>query len=293
MSNPYKSISVHPVGSYIGAEISDLDVTDISDAQFTELRRAFVEYGVVFLRDQHITPEQQVEFARRWGDINVNRFFKASDAHPLIAEVRKEPHNVMNIGAIWHTDHSYDVAPAMGSVLYAIEVPPVGGDTLFASMHAAWLALSDGMKKTLSGLRAVHSSRHVFGRITPEAFPDMVGRVGNAEAATQDAVHDLVIRHPDSGKEILYVNPQFTVGIEGWNETESAALLNYLYEHGRRPEFSCRFQWQVGSMAIWDNRSTWHCALNDYQGHRRLMHRITLDGVPLQGSRELDLAVAS
>jgi len=293
MSSDYKSINVTPAGSYIGAEISGVQLEAISDEQFAEVRDAFLRYGMVYFRDQSLTPEQHVEFAKRWGAINVNRFFTASSEHPLIAEVRKEPDNTMNIGALWHTDHSYDVAPALGSILYAREVPPVGGDTLFASMHAAWKHLSDGMKNTLDGLRAVHSSRHVFGQITPETFPDLVGRIGNAHEATQDAVHKVVISHPETGRETLYVNPQFTVGIQGWHQEESDALLGYLYKHAAKPEFTCRLRWQQGTVAIWDNRATWHCALNDYQGHRRLMHRITLEGVALDGGEELDLAKAS
>lgn len=273
-----------PMVSAIGAEISGINVADCSERQMGELKRVLTTFGVVVLRDQHLEPRQQVDFAQRFGNINVNRFFKASDENPLIAEVRKEPHQKQNIGATWHTDHSYDQSPALGSILYAKEIPPVGGDTLFNSMHAAWASLSDGLKQTLSGLRAHHSSRHVFGGLTAEAAPDLEGRITNAELATQDAEHPLVIKHPVSGQEILYVNPQFTVGIVGWHQAESDALLSYLYQHALKPEFSCRLRWTKNTLAIWDNRSTWHCALNDYQGHLRLMHRITLEGVPLQAA---------
>ena len=141
-------------------------------------------------------------------------------------------------------------------------------------------ALSDGMKKTLEGLRAVHSSRHVFGAASAYV-KETNGRLGNTEAATQDAVHPIVLRHPESGKKILYVNSAFTTHIEGWSVQESAPLLNYLYQHAARPEFQYRFQWQEGSIAFWDNRSTWHYAVNDYHGERRLMHRITIAGGPL------------
>ena len=141
-------------------------------------------------------------------------------------------------------------------------------------------ALSDGMKKTLEGLRAVHSSRHVFGAASAYV-KEANGRLGNTEAATQDAVHPIVLRHPESGKKIHYVNSAFTTHIEGWSVQESAPLLNYLYQHAARPEFQYRFQWQEGSIAFWDNRSTWHYAVNDYHGERRLMHRITIAGGPL------------
>jgi len=144
-------------------------------------------------------------------------------------------------------------------------------------MYAAYDALSDGLKRTLEGLRAEHSSRHVFGK----PRPDMEGRLGNYEEATQDATHPVIITHPDSGRKALYVNPGFTLRFAGWTDAESQGLLNYLYEHAKRPEFTCRVRWQPGSLAFWDNRSTWHIALNDYQGQRRIMHRITIDGVPL------------
>ena len=196
----------------------------------------------------------------------------------MIAEVRKEPEQQRNIGNGWHTDHSYDEAPALGSMLYAREVPKTGGDTLFASMYAAYDALSDGLRSTLEGLKALHSSRHVFGPAAAARRGDLEGRIRNAEHATQDAVHPVVIRHPDTGRKALYVNPGFTVRFEGWTEEDSRPLLDYLYRHAVRPEFTCRFQWREGSLAFWDNRSTWHFAVNDYHGERRLLHRITIAG---------------
>jgi len=186
-------------------------------------------------------------------------------------------HLSKNIGGGWHTDHSYDQIPAMGSLLYALQTPPTGGDTLFASMYAAYDALSDGLKQTLAGLRAVHSSRHVFGA----KKPGLEDRFHNPDLATQDAVHPVVITHPDSGRKALYVNPGFTLRFDGWTDEESRPLLSYLYEHAVRPEFVYRFAWQPGSLAFWDNRATWHYAVNDYHGERRLMHRITVEGSAL------------
>ena len=148
-------------------------------------------------------------------------------------------------------------------------------------MYRAYDALSDGLKRTLEGLRALPSSRHVFGTSTYCLRGDLQGRVLNPEMAVQDAVHPVVVRHPGSGRKALYVNPGFTVRIDGWTDEESRPLLQYLYEHAARPEFSCRFQWGPGSIAFWDNRCTWHYALNDYPEQRRLMHRITIEGVPL------------
>jgi len=166
-------------------------------------------------------------------------------------------------------------------MLYAREVPKTGGDTLFASMYAAYDALSEGLKATLAGLKAVHSSRHVFGPEAPARRGDLAGRIRNPELATQHAVHPVVIRHPDSGRRVLYVNSGFTLRFDGWSEEESRPLLDYLYRHAVRPEFTCRFQWRLGSLAFWDNRSTWHFAVNDYHGERRLLHRITIAGPKL------------
>src|SRR3984957_4403824 len=271
------AIEIHPSAGAVGAEIRNIDLSALQDNDVDTVRHTLFDRGVVFFRDQHLTPEQHVAAAERFGPIDINRFFKHADGYPMIAEVRKEPEQKTNIGGGWHTDHSYDEAPALGSILYAREVHRSGGDTLFASMYAAYDALSDGLKQTLEGLRARHSSRDVFGA----ERGDLKGRIGNPELATQDAIHPVVITHPESGRKALYVNPGFTLGFEGWTDDESRPLLEYLYRHAVKPEFTCRFQWQKGSLAFWDNRATWHYAANDYHGEHRLMHRITLDGGPL------------
>lgn len=275
-------IEVAPVAGALGAEIHGVDLAQpMDDALFAEIRQAFHDHSVIFFRDQSITPEQHLAFARRFGPVNVNRFFTPVAGYPEIAEVRKEPDQKKNIGEVWHTDHSYDEVPALGSMLVARDVPAFGGDTMFASMYAAYDALSDGMKRTLEGLRAVHSSRHVFGHQAAYHHNDLKGRLHNPDAATQDAVHPVVIRHPETGRKALYVNSNFTIGIEGWTREESEGLLGFLYRHGQRPEFTCRFRWRNGSVALWDNRSTWHFAINDYHSQRRLMHRITIEGTKL------------
>ena len=272
-------ITVQPQGA-VGAEVSGVDLNCLDEATLAELREAHAQYSVLFFRDQQLTPGAHIALAQSWGEINVNRFFTPVENYPQIAEVRKEPDQKFNIGGGWHTDHSYDQIPALGSLLYAKEVPTTGGDTLFAGCGAAFDTLSEGIKDTLRTLRAVHSSRHVFGQSA--AMPDDVtGLFTNADQATQDAVHPVVIRHPLSGREILYVNPGFTTHIEGWSIQESAPLLEFLYGHIARPEHTCRFHWQPGSLAFWDNRATWHLAVNDYHGQRRLMHRITVEGEPL------------
>ena len=273
------SISVQPQGA-VGVEVRGVDLNSLDSTTLAKLRTVFAQHSVLFFRDQQLTPDAHIAFAQHWGRININRFFTPVENYPQIAEVRKEPEQKFNIGGGWHTDHSYDQIPALGSLLYAKEVPAHGGDTLFASCAVAFDTLSEGIKDTLRSLRAVHSSRHVFGEAAP--LPDDVtGLFANAEQATQDAEHPVVIRHPLSGREILYVNPGFTTHFVGWSAQESAPLLQYLYGHIARPEHTCRFHWQPGSLAFWDNRATWHLAVNDYHGQRRLMHRITVEGEPL------------
>ena len=267
----------------IGAEIFGADVTD--PQQFDDLMAAFTDHAVIVIRDQSIAPDEQIAFAERIGEININRFFAHVPDHPEIALVVKEPDHQTVIGERWHTDHSYDSAPAMCSMLHAIETPEIGGDTMFASMYAGFDALSEGLKETLRGMNAWHSSRHIFGAERKHPETRETGRIGNVELATQDHLHPVVIRHPLSGREALYVNPEFTVTFDGWNQDESDALLDYLERHCTRPEFTCRVRWRPGTITIWDNRATWHKAVNDYAGHRRLMHRITIEGVELNASR--------
>ncbi len=277
-----EALRIEPLAARCGAEIHGVDIAGcVDETLLRRLREALARFGVIVLRGQVLSPEQHLAFAERWGPVNVNRFFPRVPGHPSIAEVRKEPDDERNIGNDWHTDHSYDQVPALGSMLLAREVPDSGGDTLFASMYAACDDLSDGLRETLKRLRAVHSSRHVFG--AEAARDDPATRFANPELATQDAVHPVLIRHPDSGRAALYVNPVFTVRFDGWSVEESRGLLDYLYAQGARAEHQCRVRWQPDTLAIWDNRATWHRAPNDYPGQRRVMHRITLEGVALPG----------
>lgn len=272
-------MEIKPLTGALGAEIFGADIKDFD--QFEAIEAAFANYSVIVLRGQNISPEDHLAFARQFGAVNVNRFFKPVDDYPEIATVLKEKDQKQAVGEGWHTDHSYDHAPAMGSILHAIEMPPFGGDTLFVSMSAAYEALSEPMRRFVDGLSAIHSSRHAFGATTKDSEAVKSGRFGNAEAATQDAQHPVVVTHPLSGRRGLYVNPVFTTHIEGLSEAESAAVLAMLYEHCQQPEFQCRVRWQEGDVTMWDNRATWHKAINDYHGFRRLMHRVTVDGVPL------------
>ncbi|WBH17595.1 TauD/TfdA dioxygenase family protein [Sphingomonas radiodurans] len=274
------SVQMQPLSEHVGVEASGVDLNTLGDDAFELLRDAVATRGVLFIRDQSLTPEQHIAFARRWGDIDVNKYFPANGGHPEIAEVRKAETQTTNIGGGWHTDHSYDQAPAMGSILLARETPPTGGDTLFASLGAVFDSLSDGLKATLRGLRAVHSADHIYSADGIYAKTDLASDLKGHDERTR-AVHPVVIRHPRTGREILYVNPAFTLHFEGWTREESMPLLSYLYQVAMQDRFHCRVNWAPGSIAIWDNRSTWHHAMNDYHGHRRLMHRITISGEPL------------
>ncbi|MDX1402517.1 MAG: TauD/TfdA family dioxygenase [Kiloniellales bacterium] len=269
-----------PLTGKLGVEIFGADIRNPGD--FDLLRGALADHGVIAVRGQDIGPEDQVAFAERFAPINVNRFFAKLPGHPKVAVVLKEPDQQAAIGEDWHTDHSYDQKPAMCSVLHCLECPEVGGDTVFASMNAAYESLSDGLKTMLNGLFAWHSSRHVFGAATIQYESRRDGRVGNPQAATQESRHPVVIRHPMSGRPCLYVNPEFTTHIDGWSVEESKVLLGYLYEVCQREEFHCRLRYQPGTVVVWDNYATWHKAINDYQGHRRLMHRVTVEGSLLE-----------
>ena len=273
-------MKMQAMSEHVGIEVSDVDLAAIDDAEFATIKDAVFQHGMVAVRGQAITPEQHIAFARRWGGIDINNYFPVNGEFAEIAEVRKAENQTTNIGGGWHTDHSYDQIPAMGSILVARELPPSGGDTLFASMGAAYDALSDGLKATLATMKAVHSADHIYRSDGFYAQTDMADDMRGHDQVTH-AVHPVVIRHPVTGRKLLYVNSAFTLHFEGWTRDESLPLLQYLYSVGARDGFNCRLQWQPGTVAIWDNRSTWHWALNDYHGHKRVMHRITLSGVPL------------
>ena len=269
-----------PASEAVGTFVSGVDLRTMTDGEFEAIRQKFFETGVLFFRNMEMNETDHIAFAERWADIDINRFFTAHQSYPQIALVVKEPGQTHNIGGGWHTDHSYDQIPAMGSILKAVDLPETGGDTLFAGMAAAYDALDDETKSEIEGLKATHSSRHIFGSGATEA--DAVGsRFNNADQAVQDAVHPIVLPHPETGRKALYVNAAFTTGVVGMEKKAARELLGKVYAHCVNEAFSYRFNWEPGSIAMWDNRSTWHWALNDYHGMRREMHRITLKGVPL------------
>jgi taurine dioxygenase len=273
----YRSITVTPLTPAIGAEISGVDIaTDLSNSTIAEIRKAFLEYLVVFFRRQSLTPARLVEFARRFGEIDYYPFVKGMDEYPEVVEVAKRPDEVINFGGLWHTDTSYLEVPPMGSVLYAREVPAVGGDTLFANMYLAYDALSDGMKALLEGLYGVNSADKPDAAVT--RVHRIADRPNDASGIITTAAHPIVRTHPETGRKALYCSNAHTTKLDGMSVEESQPLLEYLYAVQQREELQCRFHWEPGSVALWDNRCAQHNALNDYHGHRRTMYRVTLKG---------------
>lgn len=269
-----------PMGPKCGVEIAGVSLADCSDAEMGAIKQAIYEHGVAVFRDQDFSPDDHIAFAERWGGIDINNYFPLQDKYPQIAIVRKQPDQVTNIGGAWHTDHSYDQIPAMGSILVARELPPHGGDTLFAHMGAAYDALPDEVKAEIEGLEAFHTADHVYKADGLYAQTDMAGDLRGHDLKT-GAVHPVVIRHPHTGRKLLYVNGAFTIHFVGQTRAESLPLLQRLLAEAVLEDNQCRVQWRPGTVTIWDNRTTWHNALNDYHGHYREMHRITLSGEAL------------
>lgn len=268
-------ITVKPIAGALGAEVEGVDLSrPLDPAVVTELRQAWLQHLVIFFRDQPLTSEQYLAFAQHFGAPADYPMLKGIAGFPKIIEVKKLEHERVNFGGLWHSDTTYLDTPPMASMLLARETPPHGGDTLFANMYLAWDALSDAMRRMLRELKAVNSSAKADASKTRE---DRV-RADGKPAPEFSAEHPVARTHPETGRVALYVNPGHTVRFSGMTEEESRPLLDYLFQHQVRPEFTCRFAWRPGSIALWDNRCTQHNPVNDYHGYRRVMHRITLAG---------------
>jgi taurine dioxygenase len=283
------SLKIRRAAGALGAEILGVDLgQELPDATIAAIRRALVEHQVIFFRDQALTPERQVAFGARFGPLNIHPYVAGMAGHPEVMEVVKEPEDRINFGGGWHSDMSFLEHPAIGSILYAVETPEFGGDTLFASQAAAFEALSPGLQRTLESLNAVHSAAREYSSQGHSAQKRKSMAVAEADGLVGEFIHPMVLVHPESGRKALYVNPAFTIRIEGWKTRESKALLDYLFEHCRYEGFTCRFNWAPGSVAFWDNRSVWHFALNDYPGQRRHMRRVTVDPWPAEAGVSAD-----
>lgn len=271
-------ITVEPVSGTVGAVVRGVDLSEqLDEGTVGEIRSAFLSHHVLFFHDQDLTAEAQLRFGRAFGELDTHPFVEGTEAHPEIIEIITEPDDVLNFGGGWHSDVTFLEEPDLGSVLYALEVPPFGGDTLFADQHAAYEALSDTMKDLLDGLVAKHSAGLQYAEGGYSTLSKSM-KTKLPEYANRVVGHPLVRTHPETGRKALYVNPSFTIGIEGMRMDESMALLGFLFTHMVREPFTCRFRWSPGSVAMWDNRSVLHYALFDYRGHRRHMRRITVKG---------------
>jgi len=269
-------IAAKRVSGALGAEITGVDLArPLSQDAFAEVKRLWLEHLVIFFRDQPLSPAQFMAFAKQFGEPVDYPMVKGIDGYPHIIEVKKLEHERIAFGGIWHTDTAYLPRPPMASMLVAREVPPFGGDTLFANMYLAYESLSAALKTLLESLKAVNTSTKADASKTRE---DALKTSARQDAKDYVSEHPVVRTHPETGRKALYVNSGHTVRFAGWSEEESAPLLKYLFELQIRPEFTCRFSWQPGSIALWDNRCAQHNAVNDYHGYRRVMHRITLAG---------------
>lgn len=268
-------LDVRPIAGALGAEIHNVDLSKSLDTfTIAKIREALHDHLVIFFRSQTLDPMQYLAFTSQFGSPLEYPFVKGIEGYPKIINVLKREHETTNFGGIWHSDTSYFSSPPMGSVLLALEVPPYGGDTLFANQYLAYEALSPGLKETLQNLRGVSTSSKADASKTRE---DRIKDSGH-KSDVLEAVHPVVRTHPGTGRKSLYINIAHTSRFEGWTEDESAPLLNYLFQHQVKPEFTCRFQWEKGSIAFWDNRCALHNPINDYHGFRRSMWRITLKG---------------
>jgi taurine dioxygenase len=261
----------------LGAEIMGLDLTQTLSSDLTkEIREVFLKNSVIFLRNQPLTSQQFMNFATAMGEPIQYPFVKGFDDFPQIIEVKKLEHEKVNFGGVWHSDTTYLEKPPMGSMLLSKEIPPFGGDTLFACQYAAYESLSDTMQRLLNGLQGVNSSAKADVSKTRE---DRIKSDGNESLPKSfSSSHPVVRTHPETGRKALFINTAHTTGIEGLTDKESASLLSFLFEHQVKPEFTCRWAWEPDALAFWDNRCAQHNPINDYHGFRRVLHRITLQG---------------
>jgi taurine dioxygenase len=278
----FRHIQVRPLSGHLGAEIEGIDLSKpLEDRVFKEIHRAFLDHAVLAFRNQRLAHEDQISFGRRFGDLDIHPIAIGMEQHPEIIKVWKPAGERAAFGTSWHSDNTFFQKPSKASMLYGVTIPPNGGDTLFASMECAYAALSSGMKRLLEGLVAVHSATRAYD-------PEVTGAAkyrGEAainyrysDAIRQENEHPVIRTHPETGRKGIFVNAMFTQRIVGFSEAESQALLAFLYEHATRLDFSCRLRWEPGTLALWDNRSTQHYALDDYAEFDRLMYRVSVCG---------------
>ena len=279
----FRRIALEPVSGNLGAIIKSVDLAKLDDETFAEIHQAWLEYSVIFFREQKLSPLQQIDFAKRFGEIHFHPYMRGLDDHPEILEIIKEPGDDYTFGAVWHTDQMFNPEPAKATMLYAHEVPKSGGDTQFSNQYLAYETLSDPMKAVLENLKTFNVGdgfRRGVGKVNRKdryaSNPTMQAKIREPGNLPTESVHPLVRTHPETGRKSIYIGSH-TQNLYGFNESEADTLIDFLRDHSTRPEFTCRFRWEVGSLALWDNRCVQHQALADYNERRR-MHRITIAG---------------
>src|SRR6201996_8022304 len=277
----YRHLTVTRFGGAGGADVTGVDLSqDVADDVLAEIRAALLDNLVICIRDQHFTPAQQLAFARRWGEIHLHPFMQGMQDHPEILAIIKKPADKKNFGGSWHTDQMFAPSPAMGTMLYAKQVPSAGGDTMFTNQYLAYESLSDGMKELAQKLRTVcvgDNFKQADGQSRQVRYARSMSEMkvkdpGNVQTTS---VHPLVRTHPETGRKSLYIGGHVQ-SFDGFTEDKSEPMIDYFKKHSTRPEFTCRIRWQTGTLTIWDNRCTQHFAVNDYPAETRIMHRITI-----------------
>lgn len=277
----YQSINVTPIASTCGAEVSGVDLNNPSNQQMSEVIDAWHKYSVLMFLDQDLPPEQHKTFAKHFGDVSVHPIVNGMEGHPEVIRIHKAAGDSATFGVGWHSDNSFTEKPCSATILAAEKIPPIGGDTMFAQQSAAYDALSDGMKKMLDGLIGIHSAKYAF--TVPTALErydseDTTITYEMNDAVYEEIEHPVVRTHPETGKKCLYVNEMFTIRFKDMTEEESKGLLQFLFHHSTKPEFCCRIRWKDNAVAMWDNRSVQHYAMDDYQEYERILRRVTVEG---------------
>jgi taurine dioxygenase len=279
----YHHLTVQKFSGAGGADVTGVDLSqDVSDEVLGEIRAALLDNLVICIRDQHVTPEQQLAFAKRWGEIHLHPFMQGMADYPEILAIIKKPTDKKNFGGAWHTDQMFSPSPAMATMLYALEVPSAGGDTLFTNQYLAYESMSEGMKMLAGQLRTVcvgDNFRQADGRSRKDRYSDSMSdmKVKDPGNVQTTSIHPLVRTHPETGRKALYIGGHVQ-RFEGMTDEESIPLIDYFMQLSIRPEFTCRVRWANGTFTIWDNRCTQHFAINDYPAETRSMRRITICG---------------
>lgn len=273
----YNKITIAPLSGAMGAEIGGVDLSqDLDDQTFNEIHQALLDNLVIVFHDQSLAPDDCKSFAKRFGSLEPYPFVEGLAEHPEIFEIRKEPDEKKNFGGKWHSDMSFTKMPPMGTMLYALEVPSKGGDTMLTNLYLAYENLSDGMRQLLANMKAEYSAalKQSGGRVA--IMNSTRFDVANLDRAEEASLHPLIRTHPQTGMKALYVSAGHLARFEGMTVEESKPILDFLREHASQPDFTCRVKYRKGTLVLWDNRCTQHRALNDYHGERRVMHRLTI-----------------